>query len=129
MRDFNIPVDLIRHSNMNDDQLKQAVIQLGLDYSLMTQWTSFLAVSKQVVNTNPSANKDSAVPLPIPAGVPASAYGEQPAPVNSVVMPASTNNTVVAFAGSSAPEPESIYGLLLLSLMMGGFWWFRVARN
>lgn len=127
MRDFNVPGRLARHSNMDDIELKKAVTQLGLDFSLMTQWTSFLAVSKQVVNENPAANQDSKVPLPMPAGVTEKAYGDQ-APLAPIANP-STGNNVVAFAGSSAPEPESIYGLLLLSLLLGGFWWFRVSRT
>lgn len=113
MRDFNVPAGLIRHSDMQDDQLKQRITQLGLDYSLMTQWTSFLAVSSKVVNENPAANKDAAVPLPMVEGVSELAYASADVSHN--------------FVGSSTPEPAVIWELLLLALLMPLHFWR--ARN
>ena len=112
MREFNLPAGLVRHSDMQDDQLKQRITRLGLDYSLMTQWTSFLAVSSKVVNDNPVTSKDAAVPLPMVNGVTALAYPET----------ASMGNN---FVGSSTPEPAVIWGLLGLVLLVG---WFRFLR-
>ena len=112
MREFNLPAGLVRHSDMQDDQLKQRITRLGLDYSLMTQWTSFLAVSSKVVNDNPVTNKDAAVPLPMVDSVTALAYPET----------ASMGNN---FVGSSTPEPAVIWGLLWLVLLVG---WFRFLR-
>ena len=70
------------------------ITRLGLAFSLQTQNTSFVAVSKRVVNMAGQPARTASVPLPIPAGVP---------------------NT--AFAGSSTPEPEALFGLMLLAAM------------
>lgn len=97
--------DLMRHLNMprsvrtvldDDDDLKEQVITLGLNFSLMTKWTSFVAVSKKVVNKNPKENKTAAVPLPKVKGVSKLAY--------------SSNN----FSGGSVPEPATTGGLIVL---------------
>jgi Ca-activated chloride channel family protein len=85
--------------------LKNAITQLGLDYSLMTQWTSFVAVSRKVVNVDPATAKDVNVPLPKVKGVNKEAYGKLP-----------TATQAQHFAGHSTPEPEFIGGLLIIAL-------------
>jgi len=62
---------------------KTEVLTLGLRYSLLTQLTSFVAVSHTVRNTTGAA-KDVNQPLPLPQGVSNSAIGE---PVQSADEP------------------------------------------
>jgi Ca-activated chloride channel family protein len=104
MRDYTTPAQL-RTLQLSQDELQERVTQLGLDYALVTDWTSFVAVSRAVVNNNPDAAVSADVPLPMPAGVRAEAYGE------------------MAFGGSSAPEP-GFYALmtLLAALLLLALW-------
>jgi len=113
MRLFNIPNDM-RSVPISDEVLKQQVTQLGLDFSLLTQWTAFIAVSKQKYNPNPAQTPNQAVPLPMVKGVTKHAYGnpgrtKPPAPKQSVSV------------GSGVPEPAMIFGLLLVLIILGWF--------
>ena len=101
MRSFIMPHDL-RLDNKNNEELKNEVTQLGLKYSLMTKWTSFIAISNKIINHDTANTKNSAVPLAQVAGVSAKAY---------------SHNSSASFAGSSAPEPAVTSGLLLIALM------------
>ncbi|MEZ6023712.1 MAG: hypothetical protein R3C16_09955 [Hyphomonadaceae bacterium] len=76
MRDYVAPSDL-RASELDQPELEARVTQLGLDFALVTDWTSFVAVSRRVVNDNPNAAANADVPLPMPEGVGPGAYGEQ----------------------------------------------------
>lgn len=78
---------------------EKEITRLGLDYSLQTRNTSFVAVSSQVVNTTGQTAQAAAVPLPMVSGVTAQAYPSQ------------------GFSGSSSPEPEAILGLALVAAM------------
>jgi Ca-activated chloride channel family protein len=53
--------------HLADDKVKE-ITSLGLKYSLLTKYTSFIAVLEQVRNTEGSA-KDVDQPLPLPLGV------------------------------------------------------------
>lgn len=77
-------------------KLEAQITDLGLEFNLQTQFTSFVAVSRQIVNDSntPAANKP--VPLPQVAGVGPAAYPK------------------TAFSGASTPEPQTIFGLILL---------------
>jgi Ca-activated chloride channel homolog len=103
MRDYSSPLEL-RSSQLNEQALEARVTQLGLDYALVTDWTSFVAVSRRVVNANPGAARSVDVPLSMPAGVGPGAFG---APATGEV-----------FGGASTPEP-GILGLLALMLGLG----------
>jgi len=70
------------------------ITRLGLAFSLQTQNTSFVAVSQTRVNTTGQAATPASVSLPIPAGTP-----------------------VTAFSGSSTPEPQAIFGFLIIAAM------------
>jgi Ca-activated chloride channel family protein len=70
------------------------ITQLGLEFSLQTQNTSFVAVSQKRVNTTGQTATPASVPLPVPAGVP-----------------------LTAFSGSSTPEPQAIFGFLIIAAM------------
>ncbi|TDT74212.1 Ca-activated chloride channel family protein [Litoreibacter halocynthiae] len=74
------------------------ITKLGLEFSLQTQNTSFVAVSEQTVNTSGHQATLANVPLPMVSGVSKEAY---PQP----------------FAGSSSPEPQAIIGFLLIAAM------------
>jgi len=104
MRLKNIPKDM-RTQNISDSKIREKVIDLGLKYSLMTKWTSFVAVSKKVVNPNPMDTSDAQVPLPKVKGVTYKAYG---------------NILAHNFHGSSVPEPETVFALALI-LFLGFF--------
>lgn len=82
----------------NPDAADSEITKLGLEFSLQTQNTSFIAVSGQAVNTSGEKATLAAVPLPMVSGVTKEAYPQ-------------------AFAGSSSPEPQAILGLLVIAAM------------
>lgn len=73
------------------------ITQLGLEFSLQTKNTSFVAVSKRPVNETGLAAQEARVPVPMVHGVQPTAYPKS------------------GFAGSSTPEPEAIWAMLLLA--------------
>lgn len=56
---------------------KDAITDLGLKYSLLTQYTSFLAVDQVVRNKAPAESTSVNQPLPLPQGVENSALGAE----------------------------------------------------
>ena len=54
--------------NRNDEEAVREVTTLGLTYSLLTRYTSFIAVLEEIRNTTGSA-EDVDQPLPLPQGV------------------------------------------------------------
>jgi len=70
-----------------------------MKYSLATRWTSFVAVSRRVVNYNPENSKDAPVPLPMVKGVTYKAY------------PSILAGNMV---GHSVPEPKTLAGLFII---------------
>jgi Ca-activated chloride channel family protein len=93
--------------SLNEQQIEERVTELGLDFALVTDWTSFVAVSRRIANADPSAARDADVPLPMPAGVGPEAYGEQ--------------YMTAQFGGSSAPEPGllALFAMLTVMLLFG----------
>ena len=63
-------------SQVEDGRVKE-ITQLGLKYSLLTQYTSFIAVREKVVNNTGSADNVEQ-PLPLPVGVSDMAVGSEP---------------------------------------------------
>ena len=61
---------------VNDDAVKE-ITSLGLQYNLLTRYTSFIALREKVVNPNGSAD-DVNQPLPLPVGVSDLAVGSEP---------------------------------------------------
>jgi Ca-activated chloride channel family protein len=53
----------------NDPDRVKEITQLGLDYHLLTAYTSFIAVDEIVRNTKPDAAQTVRQPLPLPQGV------------------------------------------------------------
>ncbi|MEM8793455.1 MAG: VIT and VWA domain-containing protein [Pseudomonadota bacterium] len=80
------------------EESDQEITRLGLDFSLQTRNTSFIAVSRQVVNNTEQVARKAGVPLPMVSGVKATAYPQK-------------------FAGSSSPEPEAIFGFIVVAVM------------
>ena len=79
--------------------LEAQITDLGLKFNLQTQFTSFVAVSKQVVNEGVVPAGTTPIALPQVAGVAAGAYPK------------------TAFSGSSTPEPQTIFGLIILAAL------------
>lgn len=109
MRQYSQPQNL-RAGNASDDTLKEEITQLGLDYALATQWTSFVAVSRTVVNEHPEDAQDTSVPLPQVKGVGPKAYPKY----GSAALQNTSFSVTQNFSGSSAPEPEVFAGLILI---------------
>lgn len=146
MRELMVPGHL-RRSGLSDSDIETAVTQLGLGHSLMTQWTSFVAVSMKVVNPEPQMARDADVNLPMVKGVGPGAYpnagavqggipGRQPQPMlppQPLPPQQRASNpvyqTVAAlqhtFGGTSTPEPEAVgaLGVTLVGL------WMALARR
>lgn len=83
-----------------DSQLEQEITELGLTYALQSRFTSFVAVSEKVVNTEPASAGQKGVPLPQVSGVSKAAYPS------------------LNLSGSSAPEPEGILGVMMILLAL-----------
>jgi Ca-activated chloride channel family protein len=69
----------------NEDANKDAVTKLGLEYNLLTRYTSFIAVQQIVRNTTGSST-DVNQPLPMPAGVSDQAVGNEVGPEPGLVI-------------------------------------------
>jgi Ca-activated chloride channel family protein len=85
----------------NEDALRERIVELGLQYSLLTQHTSFVAVDETVRNT-PGDADNIRQPLPLPKGV---------------------SNLAV---GRPMPEPELLWSGLFVLLMT---WFSRQWRH
>ncbi len=86
---------------------KDRITELGLKYSLLTQYTSFIAVDKVVRNLAPQNSVDVNQPLPLPQGVSELALGAE--------VP-------------STPEPETL-GAIAVVLSMLAMLRRRARRN
>ncbi len=87
------------------DAYKASITQLGLAYSLLTPYTSFLAVDEVVRNPHPDQSRSVQQPLPLPQGVSALAVGEAQNVVAGAVVP-------------STPEPETLGAVLVVISML-----------
>ena len=67
-----------------DERIKE-VTQLGLDYNLLTAYTSFVAVDNEVIRNEGEQVKTVKQPLPMPAGVANSAVGFDAGSIRKVV--------------------------------------------
>jgi Ca-activated chloride channel family protein len=94
------------------DEIEREVTELGLAHRLLTQWTSFVAVAKVVVNPG-GQGADTDVAVPQAHGVPASAY-----PLGALRIAGN------GFTGHAGPEPAVWLGLLAI-LAAGSLQWRR----
>jgi Ca-activated chloride channel family protein len=91
-------LDDYQHLNSDPERVKE-ITRLGLEYHLLTNYTSFIAVDKVVRNTRPEDSKTVRQPLPLPEGVSDRAVGETENPYGLKSLWA--NNAV-----PTSPEPE-----------------------
>lgn len=134
MRELMLPANL-RRGGRGDSDLQETVTKLGLSHSLVTQWTSFVAVSMKVINPEPDLARDADVTLPMVKGVGPGAYPHQrPQPRQIPPQQRATNpvyQTVAAlqntFGGASTPEPEAVggIGMVLIGLWLSLSRWRR----
>lgn len=106
---MSLPPDYFRARNEMQpsfESLKQQVTGLGLQFALVTKWTSFVAVSEQVYNAAPETAAEAQVPLPPVAGVSPRAYG----------------SNAPAFVGAAGPEASTWAGLLVMLAMLAWLW-------
>jgi Ca-activated chloride channel family protein len=130
MRELTTPPAL-RQNAVENSAIEERLTKLGLEYSLVTQWTSFVAVSEKVVNRDPAAAKNSSVPLPMVDGVTALAYPEASQAGTQTLAPPqapSGDKLITAFNGSATPEPAGTAGIALLCLLLAFSAW-RVRRG
>lgn len=81
---------------------KAQITELGLTYSLLTQYTSFIAVDQRVRNPNPSQTQPVDQPSPLPEGV---------------------SNHAIGAEVPSTPEPGAIAALLVvIGIVIAGVW-------
>jgi Ca-activated chloride channel family protein len=78
--------------------VQKEVTQIGLDYSMLTQYTSFIAVTEEVRNTGDAA-KDVDQPLPLPRNV--------------------SNPSVGAYTSGSEPGTAAIIVVAALMVIVG----------
>ena len=81
------------------ERVKKEVTQIGLDYSMLTPYTSFIAVTEQVRNTGNEAN-DVNQPLPLPLHV--------------------SNNAVGSYTSGSEPGIAAVIVIGVFTLMIRG---------
>ena len=87
------------------DGQRAAITRLGLDYSLLTAYTSFIAVDQVVRNPDPAGSQRVQQPLPLPQGVGERALGETATVVAGAEVP-------------STPEPETLGAVFLVLSML-----------
>ncbi len=114
-------------SSHKRDQIQAEVTDFGLAHRLMTQWTSFVAVAKPVVNPG-GEGRHADIAVSQVEGVSDGAYPREALPQGGMApMKAGTNPMLVAqaggFNGHAAPEPSSWVALLVIAAL--GFVWLR----
>ncbi|MEO7241272.1 MAG: VIT domain-containing protein [Variovorax sp.] len=93
----------------NDDTTRPAITALGLEYGLLTRYTSFIAIDQVVRNSAPQASASVRQPVPLPQGVSALAIGR-----GGSGGGAGSGDGVVNGAGGvgtevpGTPEPETL---------------------
>lgn len=126
MRELMTPAHR-RRSGRTDSDIQDAVTKLGLAHSLMTQWTSFVAVSMTVINPEPADARDIDVSLPMVKGVGPGAYPRPLHKPGRMPVQQRASNPIYenvaalqpTFGGASTPEPEAVGGL---GMMLIGLW-------
>jgi Ca-activated chloride channel family protein len=79
-----------------DEERVAAITSLGLTYSLLTRYTSFIAVQEIVRNTDEATDVDQ--PLPLPAGVSDLAVGVTSGPEPALLWLAAIATALMAWA-------------------------------
>jgi Ca-activated chloride channel family protein len=120
------------------DSLQREVTSLGLEHRLLTQWTSFVAVAREVVNPG---GRGASVDVEVPQAedVSEAAYppealskGGRGAELTPAPQSFSGGMQLVAqsgFSGASGPEPSTWLALLAIGLVAAVLWWRRAAAH
>jgi Ca-activated chloride channel family protein len=108
----------LRTAGLADTALKAAVTDLGLKFSLVTQWTSFVAVSERKVNADPASARAADVPLPMVKGVEPSAYPRAGHRTGSRIVPAGGSLIEARAPVVPSAQPEHVLGLGLVALLL-----------
>ena len=101
--DYNSFAERSRGENVEKNKNIAEIISIGLQYSLLTPYTSFIAINdtpREITGTPKTVRQT----LPLPAGVSADAIG------------GGSSNSIVA-SNSSVPEPGSVSLLLLMAIL------------
>jgi Ca-activated chloride channel family protein len=128
MREIMIP-ERMRVSGLGTAAIEARVTELGLQHALVTQWTSFVAVTQRILNPEPLATPDIGVPLPMVKGVGPDAYGQVQKPGQRAAAPSMqhlsgmrfTDGFGQVFSGGATPEPGQLLGMLVALLVLLGF--------
>jgi len=107
MHQLSVPQNL-RREQQTDESLRARVTQLGLEFSLVTNWTAFVAVSQQIYNSDAQTTRERAVPKAQVHGVSKQAYASVP------------------HGGYAAPEPGTWVGIGLLMALFGLRAWVKM---
>ena len=110
MHQLSVPQNL-RREQQSDESLRTQVTQLGLEYSLVTNWTAFVAVSEQIYNPDTQTTRERPVPQALVQGVSKQAYASAP------------------HGGYAAPEPGTWLGIGLLIALFGLRAWVKMAER
>jgi Ca-activated chloride channel homolog len=93
------------------EEIKQSIIQLGLQYRLMTQFTSFVAVEEMVV-TDGGQPRRIDVPVEVPEGVNRDkAYGQENERLYTASYGRSSGAITTNYAYVMSPKPSPNAGL------------------
>jgi len=107
MHQLSMPQEL-RIAKRPDADFRERVTQLGLQHSLLTRWTAFVAVSESIYNTTPEQAGETSIVDTKVAGVGNSAYPQ---------------SSSVAHGGYAAPEPGTWLGIALLLMFFTRLGW------
>lgn len=97
--------------------LRDEVTELGLAHRLVTQWTSFVAVAKPVVNPGGGA-LEADVAVPRVHGVSEAAYPADALRTSGPSLTAGSVGNAGHFNGNAAPEPGTWLTLLFAALLI-----------
>ena len=106
-----------RGPSRTDTAIEEKVTNLGLVHALVTQWTSFVAVTEKIVNRRPVDAVDADVPLHKVEGITGKAYGLR-------AQPPAPGQQAMKFTGGATPEPHVVIAMGMLLILA---WWMLMA--
>ncbi|MCU0239360.1 MAG: VWA domain-containing protein [Pyrinomonadaceae bacterium] len=92
-------------------EIEQTITQLGLEYRLMTQFTSFVAVEEKIVNQNGKPVRVD-VPVELPEGVSDKAIQETADLGNTLGTPSKQKNAPAVYTPSNDPHGYIVQGYI-----------------
>ena len=116
MRMLSVPA-ASRTAGRSDTAIEEQVTNLGLVHALVTQWTSFVAVTEKIVNRRPVDAVDADVPQHQVKGITGKAYGK---PARQTIP----GQQAMKFTGGATPEPHVVIAMAMLFILA---WWMLAA--